>query len=420
MRRVVPRDLRRLAAILSADVVGYSRHMAEDERSTMAALKAARMDLIDPTLVDHGGRIFKSMGDGLLVEFSSVVAAVECAAAIQRGMEERAGPGGMSPTLQLRIGINLGDVIVEPDASGFEDVFGDGVNIAARVQEVADPGGVALSGTVVDHVRNKVGFGFVSLGERRLKNIDDPVPVYMLGPQQHASANERAERVLVRPAVAIMPFRNLSGDPAQEYFADGITEELITALSAWRWFPVIARNSTFTYKGRAVDVAEVGKALGARYVVEGSVQRAGDHVRISAQLLDADTRVNLWAHSYQRHLGDVFELQDEIARAVVGAIEPHLTRAEQQRASRKRPENLDSWDLCLQALAHIRTATPSQRRRSHRCTGCRRTSARTTCRPRIPSAIRPTRRCSPTGCAGQDGRGNCASSDRCRRRRFDR
>ncbi len=344
---------------MSADVVGYSRHMAENESGTMAALKAARQELIDPAFLAHGGRVFKSMGDGVLAEFSSVVAAVECAAAIQRGMAERNAHSVTPPRLQLRIGINLGDVIVESDAAGVEDIFGDGVNIAARVQEVAEPGGIALSGTVVDHVRNKVDFGFVALGERKLKNIDDAVPVYMLGLDEHASSGARSERVLVRPAVAILPFRNISGDSAQEYFADGITEDLITALSAWRWFPVIARNSTFTFKGRAVDVTEVGKTLGARYVVEGSVQRAGEHVRISAQLLDAGTRVNLWAHSYDRRLGDVFELQDEITRAVVGAIEPQLTRAEQQRASRKRPENLDSWDLSLQALAHIRTSTSS-------------------------------------------------------------
>lgn len=333
--------------------------MAENESGTLAALKAVRQELIDPTIRAHGGRVFKAMGDGVLAEFSSVVAAVECAATIQRGMADRNARLVAPPRLQWRIGINLGDVIVESDAAGVEDVFGDGVNIAARVQELAEPGGIALAGTVVDHVRNKVDFGFVALGERQLKNIDEAVSVYALGLDAHASSSARSEHVLLRPAVAILPFRNMSGDPTQEYFADGITEDLITALSVWRWFPVIARNSTFTFKGRSVDVSEVGKALGARYVVEGSVQRAGEHVRISAQLLDADRRVNLWAQSYDRRLGDVFALQDEITRAIVGAIEPQLTRAEQQRALRKRPENLDSWDLRLQALSHIRASTSS-------------------------------------------------------------
>ena len=346
---------------MSTDVVGYSRHIAEDETGTLAALKATRQDLLEPAVAARRGRIVKLMGDGALVEFASVVDALECAVAIQHGMKGRnaaAAEAPSAPRLQLRIGINLGDVIVESDPSGAEDIFGDGVNIAARLQELAEPGGIVVSHTVVNHVRNKVALGFVALGERRLKNIDEAVAVYDVCLDGTAPRSGQPEQVLARPAVAVLPFRNMSGDPAQEYFADGITEDLITALSAWRWFPVIARNSTFAFKARAVDVTQVGKALGARYVVEGSVQRSGDRVRIGAQLIDAASAVHLWAQSYDRRLGDVFDLQDAITRAIVGAIEPQLTRAEQQRALRKRPENLDSWDLSLQALAHIRKGTP--------------------------------------------------------------
>ena len=346
--------MRRLAAIMATDVVGYSRLMSEDEVGTLARLKAVREKILDPAVAARGGRLFKTMGDGTLVEFASVVDALECAAAIQRAMTVRDAESPDARPLQLRIGVTLGDVIVERDPDGAEDIFGDGVNIAARLQEIAEPGGIVVSHTVINHVRNKVTLEFVARGEQYLKNIEEKVAVFDVRLDRDLPPSARTRHVLVRPAVAIMPFRNMSGDPGQEYFADGITEDLITALSAWRWFPVIARNSTFAYKARTVDVAAIGKALGARYIVEGSVQRAGDHVRIGAQLVDAETAMHLWAQSYDRRLGDVFDLQDEITRAIVGAIEPQLTRAEQQRASRKRPDNLDSWDLCLQALAHIR------------------------------------------------------------------
>jgi len=327
--------------------------VGRDDSATLAGLKAHRRELIDPKIAEHGGRIVKTTGDGLLLEFFSVVDAVRCAVDVQRGMAERNTGVLSEKRIELRIGINVGDII-----SDGEDIFGDGVNVAARLQELAQPGGIVVSNTVVIYARNKVPQGFVALGERQLKNIDEAVAIYNVcldDPGPNAAASER---VLVRAAVAILPFRNMSGDPAQEYFADGITEDLITALSAWRWFPVIARNSTFAFKARAVDVTQIGKTLGARYVVEGSVQRAGDRVRIGAQLIDASSAVHLWAQSYDRRLGDVFDLQDEITHAIVGAVEPQLTRAEQQRAMRKRPENLDSWDLSLQALAHIRRGTP--------------------------------------------------------------
>jgi adenylate cyclase len=347
------RDQRRLAAIVSADVVGYSLLMGRDDSATLAGLKAHRRELIDPTIAEYGGRIVKTTGDGLLLEFSSVVDAVRCAADVQRGMAERNADVPSEKRIELRIGINVGDIILDG-----EDIFGDGVNVAARLQELAQPGGIVVSNAVVSHARNKVAQGFVALGERLLKNIDEAVAIYNVCLDDAGPGTTASEQVLVRPAVAILPFRNMSGDPAQEYFADGITEDLITALSAWRWFPVIARNSTFAFKTRSADVTQIGKALGARYVVEGSVQRAGDRVRIGAQLIDASSAVHLWAQSYDRRLGDVFDLQDEITRAIVGAIEPQLTRAEQQRAMRKRPENLDSWDLSLQALALIRRGTP--------------------------------------------------------------
>jgi adenylate cyclase len=327
--------------------------MRRDESATLAGWKAHRRELIDPNIAEHGGRIVKTAGDGLLLEFSSVVDAVRCAVDVQRGMAARNADVPAEKRIDLRMGINVGDII-----SDGEDIFGDGVNVAARLQELAQPGGIVVSNTVVIYARNKVAHGFVALGERRLKNIDEAIAIYDVCLDQSDGGAPPPELVLVRPAVAILPFRNMSGDPAQEYFADGITEDLITALSAWRWFPVIARNSTFAFKARATDVTQIGRALGARYVVEGSVQRAGDRVRINAQLIDASSAVHLWAQSYDRRLGDVFDLQDEITRAIVGAIEPQLTRAEQQRAMRKRPENLDSWDLSLQALSHIRRGTP--------------------------------------------------------------
>jgi adenylate cyclase len=344
---------------MATDVVNYSRYMAEDEAWTLAALRSARAEIVDPALAAHGGRLVKLMGDGALVEFASAVSALECAAAIQRAMADRHESQPGARCLQLRIGINVGDIVIERDANGGEDIYGDGVNIAARLQEIAVPGGIAVSNTVVDQVRDKVALGFDPLGTPRLKNIDRAVNVFAVRLDESAPPAILADQILERPAVAILPFRNMSGDAAQEYFADGITEDLITALSAWRWFPVIARNSTFAFKGRTGNVTQIGKELGARYVVEGRVQRAGDRVRIGAQLIDAGTGLHLWAQNYDRLYGDVFELQDEITRAIVGAIEPQLTHAEQRRAARKRPENLDGWDLSLQALAQIRKGNPT-------------------------------------------------------------
>jgi adenylate cyclase len=361
---------RRLAAILAADVVGYTRLMEQDEADVFTRLRAHRKELFEPQIGAHRGRIFKLMGDGLLAEYVSVVDAVECAVVLQRKMAERETDIPEDRRIRIRIGVNLGDVIVDGD-----DRLGDGVNIASRLQQLADPGGVAVSATVHSHTRNKVALGFESLGEQHLKNLNETVTVFRVlfdGPPgvEAASRNDSItasgsgatlppEAILRRPAVVILPFLNLSGDPAQDYFVDGMTEDLITALAQWRWFPVIARNSAFAYKGRAVDVTQVGRELNARYVLEGSLRLAGDRVRINAQLIDAGNGHHLWAQTYDRRLGDIFDLQDEITRAIVVAIEPQIAHAEQRRAARKRPDSLDAWDMSLQALAQIRQGSVS-------------------------------------------------------------
>ena len=302
---------RRLVAILAADVVSYTRLMEQDEANVFTRLRAHRTDLFEPEIAAHSGRIFKLMGDGLLAEFASIVDAVECAVVLQRKMTERETGVAEDRRIRVRIGINLGDVIVDDD-----DRLGEGVNIAARLQQLADPGGVAISGTVHSHIRNKVDLAFESLGEQRLKNLKEAVSVFRVlydgAPKVETSrradwiaesggaATLPPEAILRRPAVVILPFLNLSGDATREYFVDGITEDLITALAQWRWFPVIARNSAFAYKGRAVDVKQVGRELNARYVLEGSLRLAGDRLRINAQLIDAGTGHHLWAQTYDR------------------------------------------------------------------------------------------------------------------------
>ncbi|MCH8924610.1 MAG: hypothetical protein IH924_00565 [Proteobacteria bacterium] len=346
---------RRLAAILAADVVGYSRLMGADEVGTLAALKAHRAELIDPTIAEHNGRIVKLMGDGTLVEFTSVVEAVACAVAIQRGMAERNAPMAQDRRIVLRIGINLGDVIVEG-----EDIYGDGVNVAARLEGLAEPGGIYVSGEVYRQVRNKLDLGFEDLGEREVKNIAEPVRVYRLevGATQAAEpAEARGGAMMARPAVAVLPFTNMSGDPEQEYFSDGLAEDLITALASWRSFPVIARNSTFTYKNRAVDVKQVARDLGARYVVEGSVRKSGNRVRISAQFIDGETGHHVWAEKYDRQLDDIFVLQDEISQRITATIVPALGQAELKRSAAKRPADLTAWDYYLRGMAFIHEFT---------------------------------------------------------------
>ena len=347
---------RRLAAILAADVAGYSRLMEADEEGTLERLKALRRELVDPKIAEHKGRIVKTTGDGLLVEFASVVDAVRCAVAVQQAMPERNTGVAADNRIEWRIGINLGDVIVEG-----EDLYGDGVNIAARIEALADAGGVFVSNTVHDQVRDRLPFTFEDLGEQQVKNIARPVRVFraQLG-MPNAGAPPPALALPDKPSIAVLPFQNLSGDPEQEYFADGMVEEIITALSRIRWLFVIARNSTFTYKGQAIDVKRVGRELGVRYVLEGSVRKAGGRVRITAQLIDATTGVHLWADRFDGSLEDIFDLQDKVAISAAGVIEPTLREAEIERARRKRPESLDAYDLYLRALPFAYTSMPEE------------------------------------------------------------
>jgi adenylate cyclase len=344
---------RRLAAILAADMVGYSRLMGLDEEGTLAALKAVRQTLIDPKIIEHRGRIVKTTGDGLLVEFISVVDAVRCAVEVQRGMSERNAGVSAESCIQFRIGINVGDII-----SDSNDIYGDGVNVAARLEALAEPGGILVSRNVFDQVRDKLSFSFEDMGEQTVKNIARPIGVHRIHLYENtgtATAKPASSRVKPktsdsdRPTIAVLPFVNMSGDPEQEYFADGISEDIITGLSKLRWFFVIARNSSFTYKGKAVDVKRVARELGVRYVLEGSVRRGGNRLRITAQLIDALTGNHLWADRYDGDLTDVFALQDEITRKVVAAIEPKLLEAEGVRSQSRSPEDLDAWDMVIRA-----------------------------------------------------------------------
>jgi len=343
---------RRLAAILAADVAGYSRLMGVDEEGTLERLKALRREVVDPKIAEHYGRIVKTTGDGVLVEFASVVDAVRCAVAVQQAMLERNTEVVADNRIELRIGINLGDVIVEGD-----DLYGDGVNIAARIEALAEPGGVFVSNTVHDHVRDRLPLAFEDLGEQQVKNIARPVRVYRVrdvgGAANSPSAFQPALPLPDKPSIAVLPFQNISGDPEQEYFADGMVEEIITALSRIRWLFVIARNSSFTYKGKAVDVKQVGRELGVRYVLEGSVRKGGNRVRITAQLIEAETGAHLWADRFDGSLEDVFELQDQVAISVAGVIEPALQAAEVRRSSVRPTSDLTAYDLYLRALANF-------------------------------------------------------------------
>ena len=340
---------RRLAAILAADVAGYSRLMGADEEGTLERLKALRRELVDPKIAEHHGRIVKTTGDGILVEFASVVDAVRCAVEVQQAMAGRHTGVKADNRIELRIGINLGDVIVEGD-----DLYGDGVNIAARIEALADAGGVFVSNTVHDHVRDRLPFVFEDLGEQQVKNIARPVRVYRVRDTAAKSPSALVPSALPlpdKPSIAVLPFANMSGDPEQEYFADGMVEEIITALSRIRWLFVIARNSTFTYKGQSVDVKQVGRELGVRYVLEGSVRKAGQRVRITGQLIDATTGTHLWADRFDGSLEDVFELQDKVAVSVAGVIEPRLQAAEISRSSERSTDDLTAYDLNLRAYA---------------------------------------------------------------------
>jgi adenylate cyclase len=326
--------------------------MGADEEGTLAALKAIRRELGDPKIAEHRGRIVKTTGDGLLVEFASVVDAVRCAVELQRQMALRSDNVPNERRIEFRIGINLGDIIIDE-----HDIYGDGVNVAARLEALAEPGGICVSRVVRDQVRDKLDFGFEDLGEQQVKNIARPVRVYRIPLAE--TARTRAPLPLPdKPSLAVLPFQNMTGDAEQDYFVDGIVEEITTAISRLPWLFVIARNSSFTYKGRAVDVKQVARELGVRYVLEGSVRKAGNRVRITGQLIDTASGAHIWADRFDGALDDIFELQDQVASGVVGAIEPKLRSAEIERAIRKPTESLDAYDLHLRALAEFRKWTP--------------------------------------------------------------
>jgi adenylate cyclase len=355
---------RRLTAILAADVVGYSRLMGKDEAGTLARLKALRRELIDPTIAEHKGRIVKTTGDGILIAFPSVVEAVACAVAVQREMARHNAETPADERIEFRVGINAGDVIVEEG-----DIYGDGVNVAARLEASAEPGAICVSRVVRDQVRDRLDCIFEDQGEQHLKNIARPVHVYRVRARDiavPAAASAAALALPDKPSIAVLPFANMSSDPEQEFFADGIAEDVITALSRYPSLFVIARNSCFTYKGRAVDVKQVGRELGVRYVLEGSLRKSGNRVRVTAQLVEAETGNHVWAERYDRDLADIFALQDEITEKVTIAIAPAVADAERQRAMRKPPENLDAWAAYQRGIWHLDKMTVEDNRLAQR------------------------------------------------------
>ncbi len=357
--------LRRLAAILAADVVGFSRMMGEDEEGTLARLKKLREDVVDREIALSRGRIFKTTGDGLLVEFPSVVDAVQCAAKVQAALLQRAAEAPQAERIVLRMGINLGDVIVEGD-----DLYGDGVNVAARLEGICDAGGVFVSASAWEQVEGKVKLAFEDLGERAVKNIARPVRVYRLageGIPRPAAQAPAAAKAGDRPSIAVLPFQNMSGDAEQEYFSDGITEDIITDLSKLSGLLVIARNSTFTYKGKPVDVREVGRHFGVSHVLEGSVRRAGGRVRITAQLLEAGSAHHVWAERYDRGLEDIFAVQDEITREIVEALHVKLVRGEQASVWRQLLREPEALDAYYKGVARMNLATREANDEAARC-----------------------------------------------------
>jgi adenylate cyclase len=356
---------RRLAAVLAVDVAGYSRLMGEDEEGTLDALRAVRHELSDPKIKEHQGRIVKTMGDGLLVEFASVVGAVRCAVEMQRAMAERNASVAADKRIEFRVGIHQGDIIVEEG-----DIFGDGVNIAARLEGLAHPGGICVSRVVRDEVRDKLDVAFDDLGERQVKNIARPVHAFAVRLDRETAEVPNAKMPTAKPAltlpdkpsIAVLPFLNMSSDPEQEFHADGIAEDVITTLSRYPSLFVIARNSTFTYKGQVVETRQIGHELGVRYVLEGSLRKAGNRIRVTAQLIEAETGNHIWAERYDRDLADIFAVQDEISTAAATAIAPAIDGAERQRALRKPPESLDAWAAYQRGLWHLEklTATDNQ------------------------------------------------------------
>jgi adenylate cyclase len=350
----IERAKRRLAAILAADTVGYSRLMEANEAGTLAALKAHRKELVDVKIVEHQGRVVKLTGDGMLVEFPSIVNAVDCACEIQRGMSARNVDVPSDRRIEFRIGINLGDVIVEGD-----DIYGDGVNVAARLEGIAQPGGIAISGSVRDHIGNRLELQFEDMGNQTLKNIEKPVHVFSiaLGGSAGRSNTERSAHQKQpkrdKPSIAVLPFDNMSGDPGQAYFSDGVTEDIITELSRFRSLFVIARNSSFALRGKQLDITEIARRLGVQFVVEGSVRRAGTRVRITAQLINVATGAHLWAERYDRELEDIFDIQDEVVRTIVATVVGRLEVTGAEYAKRKPPESLVAYDYVLRGIEQL-------------------------------------------------------------------
>ena len=345
---------RRLAAIVACDVVSYSKMMGRDEAGTLARLKKLRSEFLHPKVSEYGGRVVKTTGDGTLIEFPSAVDAVSHAVDVQRGMAERNKDIPRDQQIRLRLGINVGDIIIDED-----DIYGDGVNVAARLEALAEPDGICLSARVYDYVRDRLDVAYDDLGELAVKNIADLVHVYRVRLGEAASAGvagvSQALPLPDKPSIAVLPFQNMSGDPEQEYFGDGIAEDIITALSKLRGFFVIARNSTFAYKGKAPDIRQVARELGVRYVLEGSVRKAGERLRVTGQLIDAASGNHIWAERYDRPTADIFALQDEITASVVAAIEPQLYAAENLRLQSKPPESLDAWGCVVRAMPFIWT-----------------------------------------------------------------
>jgi len=356
---------RRLAAILAADMVGYSRLMEADETGTLARLRTHRLELIDPVIAKNKGRIIKTTGDGMLVEFQSVADAVECAAEIQRRMARRNTDVSPARWIQFRIGINLGDVIVEDG-----DIFGDGVNVAARLQEVAAPNGICVSAAVRDQVGDRLDVAFEDLGEQNVKNIVRPIRIFRVlldkqsRPRSEGAVDEPS--AAMKPSLVVLPFVNMSGDSEQEFFVDGLTEDIITELSRFRDLLVISRNSAFVHKGRAIKVQDIAREFGVHYVVEGSVRKAGDRVRVTVQLIDAETDRHIWAERYDRKIEDIFAIQDEVTSAIVGTLPGRIEAAGHDRAKRKPPQSMAAYEYVLTGKILHHRSTPEDNAEAQR------------------------------------------------------
>lgn len=344
---------RRLTAILISDIVGYTKLMEEDTEGTVSAWSDARDNVVEPSVENSNGRLVKFMGDGFLAEFSTVQTALDCAITIQHGVRNNA--------LKFRMAVHIGDIIDDG-----KDIYGEGINIASRLEGIAEPGGICISGDVYNQVRNRIPAEYEDIGPQEVKNVGEPVQAYSVRFENlKKDLDAPAElKTTEKPSIAVLPFNNMSADPEQEYFSDGITEDIITALSHLRWLNVIARNSSFSYKGQSPDIRKVSEELNCRYVLEGSIQKAGARVRINAQLLEGESGNHIWAEKYDRNLEDIFELQDEITASVLGAIEPSLRSAEIERAKRKHPESLDAYDLCLRGLSSMYSFNPGDNSRA--------------------------------------------------------